>query len=149
VGSVCIQAHEVNANGILFDLLEMIKAVQHPLRGLFLRYYFLKMCKDRLPDKGTEYYKDENDVNDTIEVIVKNLTEMNKLWIRMQGKDKSKKEKERLELKVTVAENLTRLSSLECVNIELYKAKVLPKLLELIEKCKDQISQQFLVDCII
>ncbi len=45
VGSVYIQTHEVGANKILTDLLEMIKAVQHPLRGLFLRYYFLKMCK--------------------------------------------------------------------------------------------------------
>ena len=65
------------------------------------------------------HHRDENDVNDTVEVIVRNLTEMNKLWIRMQGKDKSKKEKERLELKVTVAENLTRLSSLECVTLDL------------------------------
>jgi len=33
----------------------MLKAVQNPLRGLFLRYYFLKMCKDRLPDTGSEF----------------------------------------------------------------------------------------------
>lgn len=55
VGAVYIQSHEIKAREILSDLLEMIKAVQHPLRGLFLRYYFLKMCKDKLPDKDNEY----------------------------------------------------------------------------------------------
>lgn len=46
---------------------------------------------------------------------------MNKLWIRMQGtKDKTKREKERIDLKVVVGENLHRLSSLEGVNLEVY-----------------------------
>jgi vacuolar protein sorting-associated protein 35 len=46
-----------------------------------------------------------------------NLTEMNKLWIRMSGgnKEKPKREKERIDLKVVVGENLLRLSSLEGV----------------------------------
>ena len=55
VGAVYIQTQEVKAREILSDLLEMIKGVQHPLRGLFLRYYFLKMSKDKLPDRGNEY----------------------------------------------------------------------------------------------
>jgi vacuolar protein sorting-associated protein 35 len=43
---------------------------------------------------------------------------MNKLWIRMSGgsKDKPKREKERIDLKVIVGENILRLSSLEGVN---------------------------------
>lgn len=53
VGSVYIQSHEQGSEKILDDLIEMMKAVQNPLRGLFLRYYFLKMCKDRLPDTGS------------------------------------------------------------------------------------------------
>ena len=63
----------------------MIKAVQHPLRGLFVRYFFLKMCKERLPDKGSEYEGEGGDINDAIEIIIINLTEMNKLWIRMSS----------------------------------------------------------------
>jgi len=55
VGSVYISTHEIAARDILSDLMEMMKGVQHPLKGLFLRYYFLKLCKDRLPDKGSEY----------------------------------------------------------------------------------------------
>jgi vacuolar protein sorting-associated protein 35 len=93
VGSVYIQTHEIGAKVILTDLIESIKvityliivfkAVQHPIRGLFLRYYFLKMCKERLPDSGSEYEGAGGCIDDAIEVIVRNLTEMNKLWIRM------------------------------------------------------------------
>jgi vacuolar protein sorting-associated protein 35 len=61
------------------------------------------------------------DVNDSINCILKNLTEMNNLWIRMQGnKEKSKREKERVDLKITVGENLSRLSKLQGVNKEIY-----------------------------
>ena len=55
VGSIYISTHEIAAKDILSDLMEMMKGVQHPIKGLFLRYYFLKLCKDRLPDKGSEY----------------------------------------------------------------------------------------------
>lgn len=60
---------------------------------------------------------------------------MNKLWIRMQStKEKTKRERERIDLKVTVGENLHRLSSLDGVNVEIYKNVVLPKLIELVLK---------------
>lgn len=89
-------------------------------------------------------------MDDAIEVIVRNLTEMNKLWIRMQGsKEKSKRERERLDLKVVIGENVTRLSNLEGVTLESYKERVLPKLLELVVASKDAISQGYLVDCVI
>lgn len=129
----------------------MIKAVQHPLRGLFVRYYFLKMCKERLPDKGSEYEGEGGDINDAIDIIMINLTDMNKLWIRMSGgnKEKNKREKERIDLKVVVGENLLRLSSLDGVNIDVYKETVLPRIIELIISSKDPISQQYLIDCTI
>lgn len=47
-------------------------------------------------------------------------------------KEKTKRERERIDLKVTVGENLHRLSSLEGVNLEIYKNVVLPKLIELV-----------------
>ena len=49
-------------------------------------------------------------------------------------KEKTKRERERIDLKVTVGENLHRLSSLEGVNLEIYKNVVLPKLIELVYK---------------
>ncbi|CAD8200964.1 unnamed protein product [Paramecium octaurelia] len=150
VGSVFIQTHEIGAKVILLDLLECIKAIQHPLRGLFIRYYFLKLCKDRLPDTGSEYEGTGGNIDDAIEIIIRNLSEMNKLWIRMQGsKDKSKRERERLDLKVTIGENVTRLSNLEGVSLDTYKTKVLPKIIDIITSSKDAISQTYLMDCTI
>lgn len=101
------------------------------------------MCKERLPDKGSEYEGEGGDINDAIDIIMINLTEMNKLWIRMSGgnKEKPKREKERIDLKVVVGENLLRLSSLEGVNMDVYKETVLPRIIELIISSKDPISQ--------
>ena len=67
---------------------------------------------------------------------------MNKLWIRLGGgkSEKSKREKERIDLKVTVGENITRLSQLDGVNMEVYKITVLPKLIDLILNSKDNIA---------
>jgi vacuolar protein sorting-associated protein 35 len=153
VGSVYIQTRELPAKAILKDLIEMVKGVQHPMRGLFLRYYLNKVCKDKLPDKGSEYDTDGEGVVDSIDFLLTNLSEMNRLWVRMQHtgtvKDKSKREKERNDLRVTVGENIVRLSSLQGLNIELYQTTVLPKVLEIITSSKDPISQQYLIDCII
>jgi vacuolar protein sorting-associated protein 35 len=135
VGSVYVTTREISAKDILSDLMEMMKGVQHPLKGLFLRYYFLKMCKDKLPDKGSEYEGEGGDYTDAINVILANLSEMNKLWVRIQttgSKEKSKREKERNDLKVVIGENLVRLSQLEGCTIEVYKEWVLDKLFEIV-----------------
>lgn len=153
VGSVYIQTKEIPANEILKDLIEMVKGVQHPIRGLFLRYYLNKLCKDKLPDIGSEYSLTDGDVSDSVDFLLTNLSEMNRLWIRLQhtgnSTDINKREKERNDLRVTVGENIVRLSSLQGVNQELYQNIVLPKILEVVTSSKDAISQQYLLDCII
>ena len=63
------------------------------------------------------------DVNNSIKLIMINLKEMNRLWIRIKSIRQFKKvqrEKQRMDLKVTVGENVVRLSRLEGVNLELY-----------------------------
>lgn len=42
-----------------------------------------------------------------------------------------------------------RISSLEGVNIKIYKKIVLPKMLELIQWTKDAMTQEYLLDCMI
>jgi len=78
---------------------------------------------------------------------------MNRLWVRLQHlssqKDKDMREVERNELRVTVGENIIRLSSLEGLTFEIYKATVLPKILEIIVICKDTLAQQYLMECVI
>ncbi len=54
-GQVYIETKEAPAKEIMKDLLEMAKGIQHPVRGLFLRYYMLKQLKDRMPDKGSKF----------------------------------------------------------------------------------------------
>lgn len=59
------------------------------------------------------------------------------------------REVERNELRVTVGENIIRLSSLEGLTYEIYKSTVLPKILEIIVICKDTLAQQYLMECVI
>jgi vacuolar protein sorting-associated protein 35 len=131
----------------------MVKGVQQPVRGLFLRYYLLKMMKDKLPDKGSLYEGEGGDVNDAIDFILQNMSEMNRLWVRLQHlsstKDKEQREIERNELRVTVGENIIRLGHLEGLTYDIYKSVVLPKILEIVVICKDTMAQQYLMDCII
>lgn len=77
---------------------------------------------------------------------------MNKLWIRVQttpGKEKTRRERERNDLKVTIGENLVRISQLEGCTLDVYQEFVLDKLIEIIHMKDDKISQQYLMDCII
>lgn len=91
----------------------MCKGVQHPLRGLFLRNYLLTSTKEFIPDKppptlplqqnkfnnrnsiSDDFIEEEDnrleeressngDVRDSIDFIMINFAEMNKLWVRMQ-----------------------------------------------------------------
>ena len=81
--------------------------------------------KDILPDKDNEFEGEGGDVNDSIDFILQNMSEMNRLWVRLQHlsgqKDRNQREKERKELRVTVGENIIRLSNLEGVTYDIYK----------------------------
>lgn len=82
------------------------------------------MMKDILPDKGNEYEGEGGSVEDSINFILQNMSEMNRLWVRLQhlsgSKDREQREMERNELRVTVGENVIRLSMLEGVTFEIY-----------------------------
>ena len=80
--------------------------------------------KDILPDKGSEYEGEGGDSSDAVNFILQNMSDMNRLWVRLQhlssNKDKEQRELERNELRVTVGENIIRLSNLEGVTFEAY-----------------------------
>ncbi len=71
VDSAYIETGQANAIYIIFDLFNLMKGVQNPLRGLFCRFFFLKIVKDRLPDKGNEYEKPGDSPDDSIKFISK------------------------------------------------------------------------------
>ena len=96
VGMVYIQTNEFSRRDILRDLVEMCRGVQHPLRGLFLRNYLLQCTRNVLPDALEEIQHDPNVMNldgtiqDSIDFILLNFSEMNKLWVRMQHQGHSR-----------------------------------------------------------
>lgn len=154
VGASYIKSKEAPAKEILKDMSELTKGVQHPIRGLFLRYYLSQMVKDKLPDTGTEYEEaGGGDINDAFDFILTNFMESNRLWVRIQHqgpqKDKQQREKQRHDLRVLVGANLVRLSQLEGMTMEFYKDMALPKLLEHILSVKDTMSQQYLFESMI
>ncbi|KAF5299578.1 hypothetical protein FQR65_LT09383 [Abscondita terminalis] len=155
VGLVYIKSNSGLKRDILNDLVEMCRGVQHPLRGLFLRNYLLQCTRNVLPDLSETEPDDKNgNVKDSINFVLMNFAEMNKLWVRMQhqghSRDKQNREKEREELRILVGTNLVRLSQLESVNLEKYQKIVLPGILEQVcISCKDAIAQEYLMECII
>lgn len=92
-------------------------------------------------------------MKDAVSFLLQNLVESNRLWVRLQtqggAKEKKKREKERLDLRVLVGANLVRLSQLEGMDVHEYKENILPKILEEMLSCKDTIAQSYLMDCII
>jgi len=152
VGIVYIKSNEGSRRDILKDMVEMCRGVQHPLRGLFLRNYLLQCTRNYLPDTSSDSDQDGS-VEDSITFILQNFSEMNKLWVRMQHqghtREREKREKERLELRILVGTNLVRLSQLETVDSALYQKKVLPNVLEQVIRCRDAIAQEYLMECII
>lgn len=175
VGLVYMKSNEQSKKDILKDLVEMCRGVQHPLRGLFLRNYLLQCTRNILPDSEEDLtlndtnlnadggkvellmYSRESEVSgtvkDSVDFVLLNFGEMNKLWVRMQhqghSRDRDRREKERQELRLLVGTNLVRLSQLDAVDMERYKKVVLPGILEQVVSCRDAIAQEYLMECII
>jgi len=153
VASIYIKSKRAPAKDILFDLVELCRGVQHPMRGLFLRNFLSQISKDKLPDMGSEYEGVGGTVKDAIEFVLQNFGEMNKLWVRMQHqgavRERARREKERRNLRQLVGVNLVRLSEMEGVDLAVYKETVLPRILEQIINCKDTIAQEYLMDIVI
>lgn len=153
VGLVYIKSNNSLNKSILKDLVEMCRGVQHPLRGLFLRNYLLQCTRNVLPDVVEPTDDQDGTVFDSIDFILMNFAEMNKLWVRMQhqghSSERTRREKEREELKILVGTNLVRLSQLESATLETYQKLVLPGILEQVVSCRDAIAQEYLMECII
>ncbi|KAI3757255.1 hypothetical protein L6452_04789 [Arctium lappa] len=153
VGSVYIKSKEAPAKDVLKDLVEMCRGVQNPIRGLFLRSYLAQISRDKLPDIGSDYEGDGDTVMDAVEFVLQNFSEMNKLWVRMEhqgpARVRDKMEKERNELRDLVGKNLHVLSQIEGIDLDLYKETVLPRVLEQVVNCKDELAQYYLMDCLI
>lgn len=153
IGGVCIESMEAPAKDILKDLVEMVKGVQHPLRGLFLRSYLTQISKNRLPDVNSPYEGLGGSIKDAYKFLLQNFVETNRLWVRLQSQgaviNRKKRSKDREDLRVLVGANLLRLSQLEGFDVNEYKVNILSKILDEVIACKDTLAQTYLMDCII
>jgi vacuolar protein sorting-associated protein 35 len=112
-----------------------------------------------VPEHGGERVLMENvtrpggNLQDSIEFVLTNFIEMNKLWVRLQhqghSREREKRELERKELRILVGTNLVRLSQLEGVDLDMYMHGILPRVLEQIVGCRDVIAQEYLMEVVI
>lgn len=154
VGTTFISTGDAPTEAIMKDMIEMCRGVQNPIRGLFLRYYLSQKIKDLLP------ISNEHEFNNTVEFLINNFIEMNKLWVRLQHQGHSSERelryKERKELKILVGSNLVRLSQIiddynddHYSSSKFYMKKIFPIITEQIIQCRDPLAQSYLIDVII
>lgn len=148
VGTVYMAIEDAPVKEIMKDMMEMSRGVQHPIRGLFLRYYLSGQARDHLPTGNGD--GPEGNLQDSISFILTNFVEMNKLWVRLQhqghSREREQRTKERQELQLLVGSNLVRLSQL--VDMETYKNVILQPLLEQVVQCRDVLAQEYLLEVI-
>ena len=148
VGTVYMGIEDAPVKEIMKDMMEMSRGVQHPVRGLFLRYYLSGQARDSLPEGTGD--GPEGNLQDSISFILTNFVEMNKLWVRLQhqghSREREQRTKERQELQLLVGSNLVRLSQL--VDLDAYKSIILQPLLEQVVQCRDVLAQEYLLEVI-
>ena len=148
VGTAYMSIEDAPVKELMKDMMDMSRGVQHPIRGLFLRYYLSGQARDYLPT--TEGDGPEGNLSDSINFVLTNFVEMNKLWVRLQhqghSREREQRIRERKELQLLVGSNIVRLSQL--VDLETYKSGILGPLLEQVVQCRDVLAQEYLLEVI-
>lgn len=148
VGTAYMAVESAPVKELMKDMMDMSRGVQHPVRGLFLRYYLSGQARDFLPDGDSD--GPEGNLQDSINFVLTNFVEMNKLWVRLQhqghSREREQRTQERTELKLLVGSNIVRLSQL--VDLSAYKNGILAPLLEQVVQCRDVLAQEYLLEVI-
>lgn len=148
VGTAYMSIEGAPVKELMKDMMDMSRGVQHPVRGLFLRYYLSGQARDYLPTGDSD--GPEGNLQDSINFILTNFVEMNKLWVRLQhqghSREREQRTQERRELQLLVGSNIVRLSQL--VDLPTYKDRILGPLLEQVVQCRDVLAQEYLLEVI-
>jgi vacuolar protein sorting-associated protein 35 len=148
VGTAYMSIADAPVKELMKDMMDMSRGVQHPIRGLFLRYYLSGQARDFLPTTDSD--GPEGNLGDSINFVLTNFVEMNKLWVRLQhqghSRERDQRIRERKELQLLVGSNIVRLSQL--VDLETYKTGILGPLLEQVVQCRDVLAQEYLLEVI-
>jgi len=62
----------------------------HASQQSFQLQHVAQVSRGLLPDTGSDYEGEGGNINDAIEFLLINFTEMNKLWVRMQHQGSAK-----------------------------------------------------------
>ncbi|KAK4189450.1 vacuolar protein sorting-associated protein 35 [Podospora australis] len=148
VGTAYMSVEGAPVKELMKDMMDMSRGVQHPIRGLFLRYYLMGQARDFLPTGDSD--GPEGNLQDSINFVLTNFVEMNKLWVRLQhqghSRERDQRTQERKELQLLVGSNIVRLSQL--VDLQAYKNGILAPLLEQVVQCRDVLAQEYLLEVI-
>lgn len=148
VGTAYMGIEDAPVKELMKDMMDMSRGVQQPIRGLFLRYYLSGQARDFLPTTDSD--GPEGNLGDSINFILTNFVEMNKLWVRLQhqghSRERDQRIRERKELQLLVGSNIVRLSQL--VDLETYQSTILGPLLEQVVQCRDVLAQEYLLEVI-
>ncbi|KAL2192428.1 vacuolar protein sorting-associated protein 35 [Corynascus similis CBS 632.67] len=148
VGTAYMGIEGAPVKELMKDMMDMSRGVQHPIRGLFLRYYLSGQARDSLPTGDSD--GPEGNLQDSINFVLTNFVEMNKLWVRLQhqghSREREQRTQERKELQLLVGSNVVRLSQL--VDLQTYKDGILGPLLEQVVQCRDVLAQEYLLEVI-
>jgi vacuolar protein sorting-associated protein 35 len=145
VGTVYMSIPNAPIREIMKDMMEMCRGVQHPVRGLFLRYYLSQGARDHLPVGDVE--GSQGSLKDSVQFVITNFIEMNKLWVRWQhqghSREREQRTRERQQLQILVGSNLVRLSQLDGIDKDYYRSTILPAILEQVVQCRDVLAQEY------
>ncbi|CAK9070283.1 unnamed protein product [Durusdinium trenchii] len=123
---------------ILQDLDRMVRAVQHPVRGLFLRYFLLQVVKDKL--QGLR-----SGMMGALTFLLGTFKEVVILWQRLRL-EAWELDEYRFSLRLLLGAHLMEISRLEGLTTQLYAEVVLPELLNLVPACEDAAGQDTIDD---
>ncbi|EDO18517.1 hypothetical protein Kpol_2001p18 [Vanderwaltozyma polyspora DSM 70294] len=148
VGTCYASIDDAPTSEILKDLVEMCRGVQSSIRGMFLRQY---LSDNILPFFIDSKYSGRVDQLTKCQLTLENFKEMNKLWIRLQYqgflKERIQHVEDRIDIKIMVGSQLINIHRIiGDSNLQFYKEKVVPVVLQQIIQCNDVLSQNYLFD---
>ena len=157
-GSIYLELYPNNYREILYDLINMVKCEQKPLRAFWLRFFLFKYTKDKLPIKNGDYINNKDYFFDYFKVsmnfLLENLYYMNHYLLRIKKEisidNEILPEKEREKMIFSQQEVIEEISNIKYLTKNYFENKILPKLVEIIcDSENDWYIQKILLESII
>ena len=157
-GSIYLEQSPLKYREILYDLINIVKCEQNPLRAFWLRYFLYKYIKDKLPIKNGEYMNNNDYYFDymkiSINFLMENLIYMNHYILRIRKElfidNEILKQKERENMIICMQEIIEEISNIKGLTKNIFENNILPKFIEMIfDSENDWYIQQIIIDSII